>query len=100
MALMQRVELDRIEAEAIEDGWVDGETMNGAMPESRKNKPWRYPEIYRLKPGQCLLYRWERFRCADPVKTIGCLMNQIRRQRGWKIRSSVQPEGIWIERSV
>ena len=60
--------------------------------------PWRYPEIYQLQPGQSLLYRWERFRTLDPPKTIGVLMRQIRRQRGWSIRSSVHPEGIWVER--
>ena len=83
MCLQIQAEVRRIEAEAIEDGWVDGEIMDGEAPPSRKNRSWRYPEIYRLQPGQCLLYKWSRFKTADPPKTMGVLMSQIRRQRGW-----------------
>jgi len=68
-------------------------------PPPTRSGAWRYPEVYRLQPGQSLLYRWPYFQLInDGGHSMRNITYYLRRSRGWNIRAHKTTEGIWIER--
>lgn len=78
----------------------DVTVIDGPMPDGSLTA-WRYPELYRLRPGQSLLYRWERFDydlASKPTTLIRHATHWLRRTRGWDISHCKADEGVWVER--